>query len=242
MQLIWHTVEQTDSTNTALKAMGLAGAPEGTVLQAVRQTGGKGRMGRSFFSPPGGVYVSVLLRSVPCSPLLTVAAAVAAAEGAEGLAGRPVGIKWVNDLMVDGKKVCGILAQRVSAPEGEFTVVGFGINLTPPAGGFPPEIADVAGALLPAAPAGTGDRLARDIIERFVRYAADLPGRGYLPGYRARSVLTGRTVTYQKGGETFSGEVRGVDDDGRLLVGRAGGEEALQSGEVTLHGGFYGRT
>ena len=235
-------MEQTDSTNTALKAMGLSGAPEGTVLQAARQTGGKGRMGRSFFSPPGGVYVSVLLRTVSYSPLLTVAAAVAAAEGAEKLTGRPVGIKWVNDLMLGDKKVCGILAERVIAPEGDFTVVGFGVNLTPPAGGFPLEIADIAGALLPAAPAGTGEKLARDIMERFVAYAADLPGRRFLPGYRARSVLADRTVSYIKNGEAFSGRVRGVDEEGRLLVDRDGDEEALHSGEVTLHGGLYEHT
>lgn len=242
IQLYWHRVEEIGSTNTALKAMGLSGAPEGTVLQAVRQTGGKGRMGRSFFSPAGGVYVSLLLRSVPYSPLLTVAAATAAAEAAEALTGRPVGIKWVNDLIFEGKKVCGILAERVTAPEGDFTVVGFGVNLAPPPGGFPPEIREIAGALLPAAPAGGADRLARDMIERFADYAADLPGRGFLPGYRARSVLTGRTVIYRQAGEERSAEVLGIDGDGGLLVKTEKGEETLHSGEVTLHGGFYGRT
>lgn len=241
MQFVWHTLEQTDSTNLALIKMGLAGAPEGTVLQAGRQTGGLGRMGRSFFSPAGGVYVSLLLRSVPFDPLLTVAAAVAAAQGAEALVGRPVGIKWVNDLIYKGKKVCGILAQRVTEGGEDFTVVGFGLNLVPPARGFPPEIAEVAGALLPAAPAGAGDALARDIVERFAAYAGRLSDKAFLPDYRARSVLTGRTVSFLQKGETLSGRVLGIDDEGRLLVSRAGETLALNSGEVTLHGGYYGR-
>ncbi len=233
--------EEVTSTNTVLKQMAAAGAPEGTVLIAARQTGGRGRLGRTFFSPDGGLYMSVLLRRAARTDdraLLTVAAATAAAEAAEALCGRPVGIKWVNDLMLDGRKVCGILAESVTDPgSGDCcAVVGFGVNVAPPPGGFPPEVRDIAGTLLPAPQEGVADRLAMQILERFGVFADALAAREYLPGYRARQVLVGQRVTFFEQSAARQADVLGVTDDGGLRVRLPnGGKRVLTAGEVTLH-------
>ncbi|MBE6756932.1 MAG: biotin--[acetyl-CoA-carboxylase] ligase [Ruminococcaceae bacterium] len=235
-----HRVGAIDSTNTALKRMALDGAPDGTVLMADSQYGGHGRMGRVFRSPHGGLYMSVLLRRPireGVSPLWTVAAATAAAEACEALCGRPIGIKWVNDLFLDGRKVCGILAESVTdlATETMCTVVGFGVNITSPAGGFSADIADVAGALCKEAAPDARDRLAADILAGFAAYTADLSARTFLAGYRARSILDGRTVTFFEEGTPHTAQVCGVDDNGGLIVCEAGVHRVLTAGEVTTH-------
>jgi len=142
------------STNTVLRDIAAKGAPEGYVLAAEQQTAGKGRLGRSFHSPFGhGVYFSLLLRPVaPASDvaLITPAAAVAAARAIEEVTGRHVGIKWVNDLFLGDKKVCGILTEAVFGMESgtvESAVLGIGINVTAPEEGYPDEIADIVAAL-----------------------------------------------------------------------------------------------
>lgn len=226
-----HKVEEVDSTNTALKRMALAGAPAGTVLIARRQTGGRGRMGRHFYSPEGGLYMSILLRQTDPTHL-TIAAATAAAEAAEELCGRPVGIKWVNDLYLNGRKVCGILAERITGID-DCVVVGFGVNLTEPPGGFPPE-AGPAGALFSTAPPDAVETLVADILERFCRYAQSAP-QAYMPGYRARSILDGKTVEWMQGDKPYKGTVLGIADNGGLRVMTAEGEQVLSFGEVTLH-------
>lgn len=234
-------VAQVASTNTELKNMALSGAPDGTVLIADEQSHGHGRLGRVFCSPRGGLYMSLLLRhtaAVGTSPLWTVAAATAAAEGCEALCGRPIGIKWVNDLFLDGRKVCGILAEAMTDPAtGEMcTVVGFGVNITPPDGGFPAAVADVAGTLCTAAPRDARDRLAADILARFAAHTARLSARTFLEGYRARSILTGRTITFLENGEKRVALVHGVEDNGGLIVTVGDTRRVLTAGEVTLHG------
>lgn len=233
-----HHVNEIDSTNTELKRMALDGTPDGTVLIADRQHGGHGRMGRTFHSPQGGLYMSVLFRrpvGEEISPLWTVAAAVAAAEGCEALCGKSVGIKWVNDLFLNGRKVCGILAEGVTVGDEVCIVVGFGVNVTPPADGFASDIADVAGALLDTAPPDARDRLAEEILVRFFTYTADLEARAFLTKYRSRSILDGQTVTFYEGGEAHTALVRGVDDNGGLVVDEAGMTRTLTAGEVTTH-------
>ncbi len=235
-----HRVEETDSTNTQLKRMATVGAPEGTVLIADRQTDGHGRMGRTFHSPGGGLYMSVLLRrpmAEGVSPLWTVAAAVAAAEACEQLCGEAVGIKWVNDLYLNERKVCGILAESMTdlATETMCTVVGFGVNITPPPHGFAAEIAHTAGALCTVAPPDARDRLAETLLSHFAAYAADLEARTFLDGYRARSVLCGRTVTFYENGVPHIVAVQGVDDNGGLVVEEGGVIRVLAAGEVTTH-------
>ncbi|MBR7002868.1 MAG: biotin--[Neisseriaceae bacterium] len=148
-----HYVDETTSTNTVLKQMAADGAKDGTVYLAARQTQGRGRMGRSFFSPDGGLYFSMLFRpkmNPATSLLLTVAAAVAVAEAMDEVFDTQSKIKWVNDVYVNGKKVCGILAESQldpSKPTEQAVIVGIGINVCAPKDGFPTEIENRAGAL-----------------------------------------------------------------------------------------------
>ncbi len=235
------TAESVTSTNTVLKERAAAGAPEGTVLIAEQQTGGRGRQGRTFSSPRGtGLYTSILLRPkmrAEQALFLTTAVAVAVAETIEEVSGRAAGIKWVNDIWLDGLKVCGILTEAsfdLEAGGLEYAVVGWGINLAEPAGGFPEELRGIAGAVFDRIPdAETKSRLAAGVLRRFRRYYETLGQKTFLKGYRERSILIGKDITILGSGEAAF--VLGIDDDCRLHVRLADGQERyLSSGEVRV--------
>ena len=137
-------LQSTDSTNTRIRVLAEDGAPEGTVVVAAAQTAGRGRSGKSFLSPAGtGLYMSILLRpalTMGDSLLITTAAAVAVSRAIERVAGCEAKIKWVNDVYVDEKKVCGILTEGALDLENgglRYAILGIGINICPPDGGFP---------------------------------------------------------------------------------------------------------
>lgn len=233
-----------DSTNRVLKEAAAQNEPAGKVLIAEQQTAGRGRMGRKFFSPDqSGLYMSILLRPdlpVADTQLLTLAAAVAVAEAAEALTGRAIAIKWVNDLFLDGRKVCGILTESALYPtDGRlaYAVVGIGINLFPPLGGFPPELADIADSLWAGCPSDGADELyaalCAGILNRFAVYVDRLSERAFLEPYRSRSMVIGRRVTLLPGREDVL--VTNIDDDGRLCVLDAAGERRIvSSGECSV--------
>ncbi len=211
--------ESLPSTNETLKTLAAQGAADGTVVTALRQTAGKGTRGRSFFSPAGGLYFSVLLRRPAREDLLllTPLAAVAAARACEDICGVPVGIKWVNDLYLDGKKISGTLTETTFGADGApaFTVIGTGINLAPPEGGFPDELRDRAGTL-PGAP-DRGKLLERCLFY-LEKYLSELSDRTFLPEYRQRMILTGKTVTATVAGKQMTGIAEGVGDDCSLIL------------------------
>ena len=236
-------VEETQSTNTALRALAEAGAPEGTVYIAQSQTGGRGRMGRSFFSPTGtGLYLSLLLRPTTWEPAraaqLTAAAAAAMCEAIREVTGKEPGIKWVNDLLLDGKKVCGILTEASFSMESgvlEYAVLGLGVNVYPPEGGFPKELEGVAGAVLDAPGEDVRNRLAGEFLNCFLAGYAHPEDRSFLEIYRRRSVAVGRDITVLSGGHERRAFAFGVDDDCRLLVRYDDGtEQALSYGEIRI--------
>ena len=219
-------VDRLPGTNAALRTQATNGAPEGLVLIAQAQSAGRGRRGHSFFSPPGGLYLSILLRpafSTRQSPQITALAAVAAARAAERLCGVPITIKWVNDLWKNGKKVCGILTEAAVDLESgmlDYAVLGLGFNLVQPSGGWPKELAAVAGSLFDSAPApGARAALAAAFLNEFwALYHTGLRG-SWLDDYRRRQALTGRHVTLiPNGSEPRGATVLGIDDDCRLLV------------------------
>ena len=153
------------STNQTAREMAADGALDGTVVLAHKQSAGRGRLGRSFFSPDGtGLYMSLILRrdlTAADALRLTPMAAVATAEAIEDMVGHKVDIKWVNDIYLDQKKVCGILTEGSVDPTSgrlAYAVIGIGVNITPPDGGFPEEIRQVAGAILPASDDAEGVR------------------------------------------------------------------------------------
>lgn len=239
--------ESVTSTNTVLKELAEQGGREGMVVIAHRQTKGKGRLGRSFHSPRGaGLYMSVLLRpAFPAEEALsiTTAAAVAVARAIDDVTGEHAMIKWVNDVYLHGRKVCGILTEASIDFETnglQYAVLGMGTNLSPPEGGFPADIAQVAGALFPGgAPPGARTKLAAAILNHFFTYYKALPRRTYMEEYRARSLLTGLGITFREGGAQHEGTVLGVDDEARLLVKLPTGEEKrFGAGEVNIQKDF----
>ena len=232
--------ERLDSSNQTAKRLALAGAPHGTLVLAGQQSAGRGRMGRRFESPAGkGIYLSLVLRvPVPASEALgvTVGAAVAVARAVQKLCGIELGIKWVNDLYYQGKKVCGILTEAGTSVESgllEWLVVGIGLNLTATAEDFPPELAAKAGSLYPGGPAPVSRAALAGAIGR--ELLALCPGFACLDEYRARCFVPGHWVTVCTGTETYAAQALSIDDAGRLVVQREGGRtEALRCGEVTI--------
>lgn len=231
------------STITVLKELAEKGEPEGTVLIAQRQTAGKGRQGRSFFSPKNmGLYLSILLRpkfTAEQSLFITTAAAVATAKAIEAVSDKKAEIKWVNDVYVDNKKVCGILTEAsIDFESGglQYAVLGIGVNVKEPEGGFPDELKDIATALYKGdPPEQTRSKLAAEIISSFFEFYQNLEDKAFMQEYRERSFLTGRDIVFTMGNQSTSGTVIGIDDDARLVVRLEDGtEERYMTGEVSL--------
>ena len=212
-----------DSTNLWCKRLAMEGAPHGTLAVAETQSAGRGRRGRAWASQAGaGVFMTLLLRprAHPSQVAqLTLLTALAVAEGIEAASGARAGIKWPNDVVMDGKKVCGILLE-MSADEAEvhFVVAGAGIN----AHASPPELADTATCV----DAACGRRiqraaLARAFLERFEARYGQFERSGmaeWMDDYRAHSVTLGRRVRVASANGTFEGTARDVDALGALIV------------------------
>ncbi len=232
-------LESVGSTNTELKISAEHGAAEWTVIAARRQTAGRGRLGRSFYSPGDtGLYMSILLRPDPANSqpgLLTAAAAVAVAEAIDKVYGKKSRIKWVNDVYIDDRKVCGILTEASFDLEGgrvRYAIVGIGVNVAQPNGGFPPEISGIAGAV--SETGGKKNRLAAEILNNFREYTEDLRSRKFYEGYRNRLFILGENVTVIRGDMQKNAAVLDVDRDFKLLVDYGDKKEWISSGEVSL--------
>lgn len=231
------------STNTLLRQRAEEGEPEGLVLAAAQQTAGRGRRDHGFFSPPdSGLYLSFLLRphlSAKDALLLTTCAAASVALAIEDCAGVEAQIKWVNDVFCRGKKVCGILTEAALDLETgglQYAIVGIGVNLFPPEGGFPPELPE-AGAVFPARPQGLESRsqLAGAILNHFFTFYPHLGERPFFEDYRRRSLVLGREVTVLEGSETRTAFALDLEEDFSLRVREADGSlRNLSSGEVRV--------
>ena len=234
-------IEETSSTNTLLIEWAAEGAPEGLCVIAARQYGGRGRMGRSFHSPETGLYMSVLLRpklDASTVQLITVAAAVAAARAIEHISSQSARIKWVNDILIDGRKVAGILteAQFVSDTLNS-AVLGLGVNLSPPAGGFPDEIANSAGALFPdPCPDSVRMALAVGILDGFFALYRALPDLKFIEEYRKRSSVVGHRINVLQNGGSRPALALDIDGRARLIVryDDTGEVSALSMGEISI--------
>ena len=234
--------ETVTSTNALLKEKAALGAPEGTVLIALSQTAGRGRFARKFFSPAdSGIYMSILLRPrIPAesATLITTAAAVAVAEAAEKISGRKTGIKWVNDVLIDGKKICGILTEaslNIESGELDYAIPGIGLNIYEPENGFPDEIKNIAGAILEERGSGNKSRLAAAVLESFFKYYKDISERTYLNSYRERCIVLGKQINVLSSDGTRPATALDIDENCRLRVKYSDGkEEILSSGEVSI--------
>ena len=233
-------VDRLPGTNAALRARAENGAPEGLVLIAQAQSAGRGRGGHSFFSPQGGLYLSILRQAVR----LTAMAAVAACRAAEKVSGAELRIKWVNDLWRDGRKVCGILTEAALDMESgmlDYAVLGLGFNITAPPDGWPAELQDVAGALFDdAPPPGARAALAAAFLNEFWALYHGVPKPEYLPEYRARQALLGQTVTVTpRNGTPRKAEALDIDEDCRLVVRFVGEHNLVPLRGEEVHLGKY---
>ena len=222
-----------DSTNTRARKKIYEGAKLPFLYIADRQTAGRGRMGRKFFSR-GGIYMSFAFKSdsMRSSVSVTTAAAAAVTNALSGCCEGEFQIKWVNDIYQNGKKVCGILTEAVSGMGDEsYIIVGIGINIGKTK--FPKEIRDIAGSV--ALKSDKEELIAR-ITSLLREFAEDASNRSYMKYYREHFMLTGESVDATLDGETISGRVIGVDDDGGLLLLRDGetAPTRIFSGEVTI--------
>lgn len=228
------------STNTVLREMADRGAPAGLALVARRQTAGRGRLGRTFYSPDGGLYLSLLLRpasSAEDALTVTARAAVAVCRALSAFVEDSLRIKWVNDVYFRGNKACGILTESV-VREGRIDslILGIGIDLVAPQGGFPAELSGVAGALFERDPGGDlFHSVAARLLDELDRVLFSADPREILEEYRRLSFLTGREVTVADGDRRYRARVMGIGDDYSLLLTTVQGERvALKSGEVSF--------
>lgn len=222
--------EETGSTNDDLKKAALLGAPDFTAEIAGRQKNGRGREGRRFFSE-SGLYMSLLLPARPeTTPYLTHLAAVAVALAVRELTGEDARVKWVNDVYLKGKKICGILTENIAVKERRRLVLGIGVNLAAPNASFPEEIREIAGAI-----ACEREQLAAAILRaffhRFDRFSADRLREEYC----ALSFPVGTRVTVIKEKGDREATLLGLTDSlGLLVLYEDGSREELISGEVHL--------
>ena len=234
-----------DSTNNVCMKKAAYGEEEGYVAVAGAQTKGRGRRGRGFFSPADtGIYMSILLRpdSYPDAEVtkLTTMAAVAVCEAIEKLSGRPASVKWVNDVFVGGRKVCGILSEASFDLEDgslDYVIIGIGINAYMPKGGFPREIAGKAGSVFDRQSAGKRNQLAAEVLNRLMAYYSSGQTDSHARAYRDRSLVIGRDIEFTKHDVVRKAHVLGLDDNCGLMVRfEDGSEETLISGEVSITG------
>jgi len=237
----WHTrrvatsvyeFARVDSTQSEARRLIAAGRADGALVLAAEQSAGHGRFERVWQSPPGNVYMSFVLQPLPplpAWPQLLMAASLALAETLDALGVADAGLKWPNDVLIDGRKVAGLLAEV----EGDYLILGIGLNANAPLPPDLPRATSIAAAL--GRPADV-DAALRAFVGRFDRYAIELEnGRPLHERWAARLVTLGRTVRIRSGDEIIEGTAEGVEPDGALRLRQPGGRVRIcHGGEVTL--------
>ena len=232
---------EVDSTNTYASKLAVDGEPEGTVVIAEHQTAGRGRLGRKWVSPPGlNIYASIILRpKVPPrdAPLVTFVAAVALARTVRGLYNLDAGIKWPNDLLINGRKSAGILTEMSAEPElVRHIILGVGIDVNMPREDFPKEIKDISTSVM----LELGRKVNRaELMRRFLEeleksYLMMVDGRraDILDEWRSLSVTLGRNVRVTSHAGEKTGFARDINTEGGLILEVDGKEETVTSGDV----------
>ncbi len=234
--------DSVDSTNNVCKKLAKKGETSALVI-AYSQTAGKGRLGRSFFSPQDtGIYMSLLL-TVHLSPeqstLITTAAAVAVSDAIDKVCKKSTSIKWVNDIYLDRKKVCGILCEAGfsgGSSAQNYIILGIGINLFAPKDSFPEDIKNKAGSIIESTAEDNclKEKLIEEIVNRFMEIYNTLPSKAYMKDYRRKSFLTGKAVSFIKDGKQFTGTVMDINDNAEIIIQTKDEAVTLFAGEVSL--------
>ena len=235
-------LDEVDSTNNYAKKLAASGAEHGTTVIADSQSAGKGRLGRSFVSPKGtGIYMSVIIRpdfSMETARLLTSCVACAAAEAVQELCGASVDIKWVNDLYMNGRKICGILTEASLCTETKsigYAVIGIGINVL-----GRDNLGDVLKDTASTVEAESGVKISRNslcsvLLNKLEEYLGKIETREFLSEYRRRELLTGRLITANAGGEAITGTAVGIGENAELILRLEDGTvRSFGSGEANL--------
>lgn len=237
---IYKTLE---STNKTAKEMAVAGAEHGTVIIADSQTKGRGRYSRSYFSPSGGLYMSIILRPEvlnfenPTS--VTAFAAVAVCEAIESISEKTPKIKWVNDVLIDEKKVCGILTEAVTDFESgslDWIVLGIGINVYIKTEDFPDDLQTSATSIFPDEKMfGVRNKLSAEIINRILGYDITPREAEIFRKYKNRLAMLGNQVTVIQNKNEYKAAVIDIDAAGHLVVKNENGEIiTVSSGEIRV--------
>ena len=233
-------LDETASTNSEAKAIAEKGANGGEVIVARCQSGGKGRLGRSFFSQKDkGIYMSLILNGekiLKGGLLVTSLAAVAVSKAIEKVSGADAKIKWVNDVYVNGKKVCGILTEGKINPQNgiaEYMVLGIGINVKKMQ--FPNEIEEIATSLENETNKEIDiNILLAEVLNELENLYQTFETGDFLKENKARSIVIGKNIRVIRGNESYDAFAKGIDDFGGLIIIRDGKEEVLSSGEVSV--------
>lgn len=233
--------EKVSSTNTKLRERAKE-CEEGLVIVAGEQTAGKGRLGRSFFSPGRtGLYISVLLKpeiKPQDAIMITTAAAVAVCDALEKAGAYNPQIKWVNDIFFNDKKVCGILTEAsLAAGSGmlEYAVLGVGINMYEPDCGFPSDIKDIAGAIFSKKIENLRNRVVAYFLNSFMEYYNNLSKKIHLPAYAEKCFVLGKEINVISGDIIRTAKALSLDENCGLCVEFTEGERAvLSSGEISI--------
>lgn len=242
MKLKLEAFESVDSTNNYIKRRAREGAPEGTVAIADAQTGGKGRLGRSFASPPGvGIYLSLLLRpegNAADIQSLTANTAVAVSKAIEKTCGINPEIKWVNDLLLNGRKICGILCESEADDKGlHYMVIGIGLNVTNRTEDFPAQLRNIAGSIYTQTGiiAERGMLISAILSELDSMYECWKDNSGsLLADYKKRCTMLGHLVEVASADEVYDAVAEDISEDFGLCLRLDDGScRVIHSGEVS---------
>lgn len=236
-------LDTVDSTSLEAKRFALEGAADKTIVLANQQTAGRGRMGRSFFSPKGmGLYMSLILRPKLTGDralLITTAVSVAVTRAIERLTAIPCKIKWVNDVFMGDKKICGILTEAITDFESgsiDCVVIGIGINFCGKKEDIPIELREIIGYLFTEKPQTLSrNQLAAEVITEVLAITENLQADDFIEEYREKSLILQQEIEIIKGEERQSATAIDIDDKGGLVVETAAGERlTISSGEVSI--------
>ncbi len=228
------------STNDYLKQLAKSGCPEKTVVIADCQTSGKGTKNRSFISQKGGVYLSILIRPKVQgfdATLITSATAVAVSDAINKISGKETQIKWVNDIYLENKKVCGILCESVFNADGKipYIIVGIGVNLFKPQNDFPNEIKDIATYIFEKEDINIKEKFISILLDYFFKFIDDLENKTFLQKYREKNLVLGKEICVTCGDDKKIARAIDIDDQCRLLIEFPNKvKKTLCSGEVTI--------
>jgi len=232
-----------DSTNTYAKKLAQNGAVQGTVIVSEEQSAGRGRLGRSFYSPAStGIYMSVILRpklSIEHSLLITTSVAVAVSKAIETLARIDTKIKWVNDIYFNEKKLCGILCEAsIDFESGglEYAIVGIGINVSTLKDEFPANLKEIATSIFPNNDAKPiRSELIAEILNNISQCYDDISNKSFLEEYKKRSFLLGQEIFVINGEKSDEATAIDIDEKAQLVVKfKDGSIKTLSSGEVSV--------